>query len=98
MLKSVLNGGKALYIVPLRALASEKFRRFQEFSVLGMRVGISTGDYDRRDEGLGINDIIVATSEKQIPCSGTRLPGCRRSLLLWQMKFTLLILRQGSDA
>lgn len=64
MLKSVLNGGKALYIVPLRALASEKFRRFQEFSVLGMRVGISTGDYDRRDEGLGINDIIVATSEK----------------------------------
>ena len=64
MLKSILAGGKALYIVPLRALASEKFRRFQEFSELGIRVGISTGDYDRRDEGLGINDIIVATSEK----------------------------------
>lgn len=64
MLKSVLAGGKALYIVPLRALASEKFRRFQEFSELGIRVGISTGDYDRRDEGIGINDIIVATSEK----------------------------------
>ncbi|MDD3874195.1 MAG: ATP-dependent DNA helicase, partial [Methanosarcina sp.] len=28
------------------------------------RVGISTGDYDLRDEGLGVNDIIVATSEK----------------------------------
>ncbi|MCQ1536228.1 ATP-dependent DNA helicase [Methanosarcina sp. KYL-1] len=64
MLKSVLSGGKALYIVPLRALASEKFRRFKEFSGLGIRVGISTGDYDRRDEELGINDIIVATSEK----------------------------------
>ena len=64
MLKSIRAGGKALYIVPLRALASEKFRRFQEFSELGIRVGISTGDYDLRDEGLGVNDIIVATSEK----------------------------------
>jgi helicase len=64
MLKSILSGGKALYIVPLRALASEKFRRFREFSKLGIRVGISTGDYDLRDEGLGVNDIIVATSEK----------------------------------
>ena len=64
MLKSIQKGGKALYIVPLRALASEKFRRFQEFSELGVRVGISTGDYDLRDEGLGVNDIIVATSEK----------------------------------
>ncbi|MGB9133240.1 MAG: ATP-dependent DNA helicase [Methanosarcina sp.] len=64
MLKSIQAGGKALYIVPLRALASEKFRRFQEFAELGVRVGISTGDYDQRDEGLGVNDIIVATSEK----------------------------------
>ena len=64
MLKSILKGGKALYIVPLRALASEKFRRFREFAELGIRVGISTGDYDQRDEELGVNDIIVATSEK----------------------------------
>lgn len=65
MLKSIIGaGGKALYIVPLRALASEKFRRFREFEELGVRVGISTGDYDQRDETLGANDIIVATSEK----------------------------------
>ncbi|MDD4330933.1 MAG: ATP-dependent DNA helicase [Methanosarcinaceae archaeon] len=65
LLKSILEeGGKALYIVPLRALASEKFRRFQEFSGLGVKVGISTGDYDKKDEALGSNDIIVATSEK----------------------------------
>jgi helicase len=64
MLKSIREGGKALYIVPLRALASEKFRRFREFAELGIRVGISTGDYDQKDEGLGANDIIVATSEK----------------------------------
>ena len=64
MLKSISSGGKALYIVPLRALASEKYERFKEFVPLGVKVGISTGDFDSRDEWLGINDIIVATSEK----------------------------------
>lgn len=98
MLKSILAGGKALYIVPLRALASEKFRRFQEFSELGIRVGISTGDYDRRDEGLGINDIIVATSEKTDSLLRNETAGCRRSRLSWQMKSTLSILRTGTHA
>jgi helicase len=55
------NSGKCLYIVPLKALASEKF---EEFSRKDVQVGISTGDLDRRDESLGKNDIIVATSEK----------------------------------
>src|SRR5271157_6290101 len=69
MLKSIAAGGKALYIVPLKALASEKFERFKQFSGLnikdgGVKVGISTGDFDSRDEWLGDRDIIVATSEK----------------------------------
>ncbi|WP_174590481.1 ATP-dependent DNA helicase [Methanocella conradii] len=64
MLKSISQGGKALYIVPLKALASEKFERFRQFEALGVRTGISTGDYDSRDEWLGDRDIIVATSEK----------------------------------
>ncbi|WNY23699.1 hypothetical protein MmiHf6_10120 [Methanimicrococcus hongohii] len=64
MLQSLEQGGKCLYVVPLRALASEKFRRFSEFRELGFRSGISTGDLDERDENLGTNDIIVATSEK----------------------------------
>jgi helicase len=55
------RSGKCLYIVPLKALASEKF---DEFSRKNVRVGISTGDLDRRDDSLGRNDIIVATSEK----------------------------------
>ena len=55
------NGGKCLYIVPLKALASEKY---DEFRGKGISVGISTGDFDRRDEYLGRHDIIVATSEK----------------------------------
>jgi helicase len=55
------DGGKCLYIVPLKALASEKY---EDFSGKGVKVGISTGDFDRRDEYLGRNDIIIATSEK----------------------------------
>ncbi|MHB8163936.1 MAG: ATP-dependent DNA helicase [Methanoregula sp.] len=61
MHSQIAAGGKCLYIVPLKALASEKF---DEFGNKGVRVGISTGDLDRRDDMLGRNDIIVATSEK----------------------------------
>ena len=57
----IAKKGKCLYIVPLKALASEKF---DEFTGKGVRVGIATGDFDRRDDSLGKNDIIVATSEK----------------------------------
>ena len=64
MLNSIVKGGKCLYIVPLKALASEKFDRFSLFAASGVRVGISTGDYDVRDDNLGRNDIIVTTSEK----------------------------------
>ena len=64
MLAAIRSGGKAMYIVPLRALASEKYDRFSGFSDLGVSVGISSGDFDSRDEYLGSNDIIVATSEK----------------------------------
>ena len=64
MLRGLELNGKCLYIVPLRALASEKFRRFSEFEALGYKTGISTGDLDSADEYLGSNDIIVATSEK----------------------------------
>ncbi|MDH7597453.1 MAG: ATP-dependent DNA helicase [Methanothrix sp.] len=64
MLRGALSGKRALYIVPLRALASEKFDSFSRFSRLGLRIGISTGDFEKRDERLGRNDIIIATSEK----------------------------------
>ncbi|MCE8426786.1 MAG: ATP-dependent DNA helicase [Candidatus Methanoperedens sp.] len=73
MLRSILNEqqrGKALYIVPLRALASEKYDRFRGFSGIKknndreISTGIATGDFDSRDDWLGQFDIIVATSEK----------------------------------
>ncbi|WP_132059208.1 ATP-dependent DNA helicase [Halorussus amylolyticus] len=64
MLTSVARGGKALYIVPLRALASEKRAEFEEFEEYGISVGVSTGNYDSDGDWLAQKDIIVATSEK----------------------------------
>ncbi|HKZ23164.1 MAG TPA: DEAD/DEAH box helicase [Thermoplasmata archaeon] len=64
ILKSVLKGGKALYIVPLRALASEKHEDLKAFEPLGVRVGLAMGDYDRIDPNLEKFDVIIATSER----------------------------------
>ena len=65
MLRSLLErGGKCLYIVPLKALASEKLEEFRAYEKLGVKVGVATGDYDASDEWLASYDIIVTTSEK----------------------------------
>jgi helicase len=71
ILKHILEkNGKAIYLAPLRALASEKFKEFQRYSSIKkpsgehLRVGVSTGDYDSSDPWLGRYDIIVSTNEK----------------------------------
>ncbi|MFB6250269.1 MAG: ATP-dependent DNA helicase [Halobellus sp.] len=64
MLSSVARGGKALYIVPLRALASEKKAEFERWEEYGFDIGVSTGNYDSDGEWLASRDIVVATSEK----------------------------------
>ena len=56
--------GHVLYIVPLKALASEKRDDFLQFADLGINVHISTGDLDSEERGIEKADIIVATSEK----------------------------------
>jgi helicase len=76
----IAHGGKCLYIVPLKALASEKS---EEFGGKGVRVGLSTGDLDRRDDRLGGNDIIVATSEK--------VDSLLRNNARWIDRITLLV-------
>jgi len=58
------EGGKALYVVPLKALAREKYEELKTFEKLGLKVGISTGDLDDSDPRLARYDIIVCTSEK----------------------------------
>ena len=65
LLSKALKGGHGLYLVPLRALASEKFEDLRALcQPLGLRVGIATGDLDAEDPHLARFDIIVATSEK----------------------------------
>ncbi|MFW6141366.1 MAG: DEAD/DEAH box helicase [Candidatus Saliniplasma sp.] len=65
LIKRVIEeGGKALYIVPLRALASEKVEDLKKFERLGINVEVSMGDYDNPDPSLKHSDVIVATSEK----------------------------------
>ena len=62
--KLLSMGDKALYVVPLKALAREKYEELQLFEKLGLKVGISTGDLDDSDPRLARFDIIVCTSEK----------------------------------
>ncbi|MFC5134392.1 MULTISPECIES: ATP-dependent DNA helicase [Haloferacaceae] len=64
MLSAIERGGKALYIVPLRALASEKKTEFERWEDHGVTVGVSTGNYDSDGDWLASRDVIVATSEK----------------------------------
>ncbi|HEV2230684.1 MAG TPA: DEAD/DEAH box helicase, partial [Thermoplasmata archaeon] len=64
LLRAALSGGTGLYLVPLRALAQEKFEELERFSGLGLRIGLSIGDFDLSSEALEKIDILVATSEK----------------------------------
>ncbi|MFH0713839.1 MAG: DEAD/DEAH box helicase [Candidatus Micrarchaeota archaeon] len=65
MLRHLQRGKKTLYVVPLRALASEKYREFTEkLTVFDLKVGISTGELDSGDEKIHDADIAIVTSEK----------------------------------
>jgi len=63
-LKAVLDGGKAIYIVPLKALASEKFEDLSRFSHLGAKVGLFVGDVEESARSIDNYNLVVATSEK----------------------------------
>lgn len=64
-LKTIKEGKKVVYIVPLRALASEKYNEFrQKYSNIGIKIAISIGDYDSADPWLADYDMIIVTSEK----------------------------------
>jgi len=79
MKKVISEGGKALYLIPLRALANEKFEDFRKYE--GMRkptgrvkVSISTGDYDSSDPWLASSDVIICTNEKLDSLTRHRAP------------------------
>ena len=81
--------GKAIYLAPLRALASEKFKEFQRYSAIKkpngdhVRAGISTGDYDSADPWLGRYDIVLCTNEKADSLLRHKAP--------WMSELTLVV-------
>jgi len=56
--------GKAVYIVPLKALASEKQRDFKGRYGETCKIALSIGDIDKNDSYLADYDLIITTSEK----------------------------------
>ena len=58
------EGKKAVYIVPLKALASEKHKHFRERYGSLFKTALSIGDMDSTDSYLGDYDLIICTSEK----------------------------------
>ncbi len=66
MVNAVLTRGgvKAILAVPLRALAYEKARDLRIYERLGVRIAVTTGEYDKEDAWLMNYDIVVTTYEK----------------------------------
>jgi len=65
MLKSILrDSGKCLYVVPLNALAYEKYQNFKDKYHSIAKIGISTGDYESSSRYLERYDVIILTLEK----------------------------------
>lgn len=59
--------GKVIYLVPLKALANEKYEEFKTFLNVDenpVKIVLSTGDYDDPGEKLRYADVIIATYEK----------------------------------
>ncbi len=64
LMRAARAGRTGLYLVPLRALAQEKGEELSRFESLGLKVGVSIGDFDLPAERLEQLDVLVATSEK----------------------------------
>ena len=65
VLQEIEKGSKIIYLVPLRALASEKYEDFLEkYDKFGIKIKMSTGDFDSVYPWLKNADIIISTNEK----------------------------------
>ncbi|MFC1768318.1 DEAD/DEAH box helicase [Nanoarchaeota archaeon] len=63
--KSILDkSNKTIYIVPLKALASEKHKEFTKKYGDVSKIALSIGDKDSSDTYLNDYDLIITTSEK----------------------------------
>lgn len=64
-LNSIISGeGKVVYVVPLKALATEKYKEFKNFYGDKIKIALSIGDLDSADPYLINYDFIICTAEK----------------------------------
>jgi len=67
IIKTLLKNKKAIYVVPMRALANEKYREFKIYENFGFKLMLQMGDLDAaklaRYKSLRF-DILIATAEK----------------------------------
>lgn len=65
VLRAVVSGRKGLYIVPLRALAVQIVSVFRDrYAGIGVKVSMSTGDYQTDGSELAESDVVVTTYER----------------------------------
>ncbi len=64
LIRSAINGMRAMYVAPLRALASEKYRELRPLRESGIRVGMSIGDLEVDMEKMRKMRILICTSER----------------------------------
>ncbi|MHA2310230.1 MAG: DEAD/DEAH box helicase [Candidatus Thorarchaeota archaeon] len=65
LLRAALTGRKGIYLVPLKALAVQVSGILKErYQSLGLRIGVSTGDFQSDGESLSDHDVIVTTYER----------------------------------
>ncbi len=64
-LNTIIAGeGKCIYVVPLKALAAEKFKEFKKDYGDRIKIALSIGDLDSSDPYLLNYDFIICTAEK----------------------------------
>ena len=64
-LSTIISGeGKVIYIVPLKALATEKYKEFKRDYGNKIKIALSIGDLDSSDPYLIDYDFIICTAEK----------------------------------
>ena len=82
---NTLGKGKAIYLVPLRALANEKYKEFKSLlEDTEYKVVMSTGDMDSSSPNLANYDLLVLTTEK--------LDSLMRHNVSWLNKIKLVVI------
>jgi len=64
IINTVLNGKKAIYLVPLKSLATEKYKDFKKKYSKYAKIALSIGGFDSKDMWLKGFDVIICSYEK----------------------------------